>query len=115
MHVSMQENASWVVITRVCKCAGQEPEQVMHAYNRAAALAEDGAPPRKLVREIYHIVRLYPDMSSFLVIIFQSERIFKISENVWDSGLLSVQKYLLLKKVHLFPFQIVLMPLPLLW
>ena len=64
MHVSMQESASWVVIARVCECAGQEPEQVMHAYNRAAALVEDGAPPRKLVRKIYHIVWLYPDMSS---------------------------------------------------
>ena len=38
------------------------------------------------------IVRLYPDMSSFLVIIFQSGRIFEISENVRDSGLF-VEKY----------------------
>ena len=42
-------------------------------------------------------------MSSFLVIIFQSRRIFEISENVWDSGLLFVEKYLLLKKLHFSP------------
>ena len=45
-------------------------------------------------------------MSSFLVIIFQSGRIFEISENIWDSGLLFVEKYLLLKKLHIF-YQIV--------
>ena len=42
-------------------------------------------------------------MSSFLVIIFQSGRIFEISENVQDSGLLFVKKYLLLK-LHFFFF-----------
>ena len=39
-------------------------------------------------------------MSSFLVIIFQSGRIFEISENVLDSGILFVEKYLLLKKLN---------------
>ena len=41
-------------------------------------------------------------MSSFLFIVFQSGRIFEISENALDSGLPFVEKYLLLKKLH-FP------------
>ena len=61
----MQESASWVVIARVCECAGQEPEQVMHAYNRAAALAEGVAPPRKLVR--YHYISVCSIYMNILV------------------------------------------------
>ena len=41
------------------------------------------------------------DMSSFLVIIIQSGRIFEISENVWDSGLF-VEKIYVAKEAAFF-------------
>ena len=40
-----------------------------------------------------HIVLLYQDMFSFLVIIYHPERTFEISENDWDFGLLFAKKY----------------------